>query len=438
MYKPRPTFSINRTLRAVFRLFFMSLILNTVSGIAAANEAGSTEHSQIEYNIFGIADIGWATASTKHGWLEEGFGKTRFDEETDGAYLGFLGLGLDLDFNLETSFKLRLVGDQELKPTGRITEVFMEYSPAPTSAWKQQWQAGFFYAPFSLENRGPLWTSPYTVNISAINTWIAEELRTLGVQHRLTYLGLAPTSNSKVSLIGSFFFSNDPAGSLLSWRGWALHDLQAGLGSEIPFPALSNFNPGEEFENQAPYSKPFEEIDNRPGFYVGADWSNDYWDTLAFYHYDNQADPSILESGQYAWRTRFDLLNFEKKLPFGITVLLQWMKGDTRMENKLNEPMVINDFQSHFLLLSKRMGATRLSLRYEEFQVDDLDQTPHDSNDEWGHAWTLSASHVFQKRIKVSAEYLSIDSWRKSRHYWNIKPKQTESQWLVSARYFFK
>ena len=33
-----------------------------------------------------------------------------------------------------------------------------------------------------MENTGPLWTSPYTISSSAINTWLGEELRAGGVR----------------------------------------------------------------------------------------------------------------------------------------------------------------------------------------------------------------------------------------------------------------
>ena len=41
-------------------------------------------------------------------------------------------------------------------------------------------KAGAFFPTISLENDDLGWTSPYTLTPSAINSWIGEELRTIG------------------------------------------------------------------------------------------------------------------------------------------------------------------------------------------------------------------------------------------------------------------
>src|SRR5207253_2281533 len=59
---------------------------------------------------------------------------------------------------------------------GGLVSAFAEVS-------NEQWQlrAGQFFLPTSRENRGDLWSSPYTINFSAWNTWIGEEFRPIGV-----------------------------------------------------------------------------------------------------------------------------------------------------------------------------------------------------------------------------------------------------------------
>ena len=42
-------------------------------------------------------------------------------------------------------------------------------------------RAGQFFLGTSRENTDDLWTSPYTINFSAINTWIAQEVRPIGI-----------------------------------------------------------------------------------------------------------------------------------------------------------------------------------------------------------------------------------------------------------------
>ena len=51
----------------------------------------------------------------------------------------------------------------------------------PQSAWRSNLKIGAFYPPISLEHRASGWTNPYTISSSALNTWVGEELRTIGV-----------------------------------------------------------------------------------------------------------------------------------------------------------------------------------------------------------------------------------------------------------------
>ena len=48
-------------------------------------------------------------------------------------------------------------------------------------------KAGAFFPTISLENDDIGWTSPYTLSASAINTWIGEELRTIGTEGTLRF-----------------------------------------------------------------------------------------------------------------------------------------------------------------------------------------------------------------------------------------------------------
>ena len=36
----------------------------------------------------------------------------------------------------------------------------------------------------------------------------------------------------------SGFYGNDPAGTLLFWRGWSLHDRQSRLNDQLPMPPM--------------------------------------------------------------------------------------------------------------------------------------------------------------------------------------------------------
>ena len=59
----------------------------------------------------------------------------------------------------------------------------------PAAAGPVSWsvKTGAFFPTISLENDDLGWTSPYTLTPSAINSWIGEELRTIGSEAILRY-----------------------------------------------------------------------------------------------------------------------------------------------------------------------------------------------------------------------------------------------------------
>ena len=59
-----------------------------------------------------------------------------------------------------------------------ITEAYLQFRPYPHAGYRLRVKAGAFYAPVSLENRASGWESPYTLSYSAINSWLATEVRT--------------------------------------------------------------------------------------------------------------------------------------------------------------------------------------------------------------------------------------------------------------------
>src|SRR5204863_8816924 len=76
--------------------------------------------------------------------------------------------------------------------------------------------AGAFFLPTSRENIDALWATPYTITPSALNSWLGEELRPIGVdvsyRHRTAKAG---TFSGGATLFGG----NDTFGELLIGRG---------------------------------------------------------------------------------------------------------------------------------------------------------------------------------------------------------------------------
>ena len=319
-----------------------------------------------------------------------------------------------------------------------VTEAFWHYRPVARSAWRTEYKLGAFYPALSMENKGPLWTSPYTLTSSVINSWIAEEIRTLGGEARWQWRDPQRRSPHQLGLTAGVFMGNDPAGAILAWRGWANSDRQTGIGERLPLADLPNLRPARALAAQDDVYEPFVEIDNRPGFYLGADWHYQRQFKLALHYYDNQADPSAFKDGQYAWKTEFWQAGFSWKPGKRWELFGQYMDGSTKMNNKFDAVLVDNDFNAFFVALSYRLSHHRLTYRWEQFTVDDNDMTVMDSNNEFGHSATLSYAYYVGKQWKLGVEGIRRSSNTGRRRYFGDPVEATETQVLLSARYYFK
>ncbi|MEO8162061.1 MAG: porin, partial [Arenimonas sp.] len=185
--------------------------------------------------------------------------------------------------------------------------------------------------------------------------------------------------------------------------------------------------------------QPFKEIDGRPGWYAGASLREDGLGRLAVLYYDNRADPGSYSEqvGRevFSWRTRFWSAGAE--LPLGDTVLAaQWMHGSTIIEPA---PGLLFDtrFRSFFVLAARDRGAWRPALRYDRFQIRDLPDTPDDPYAEDGHAWTAALNWRPRDWLRVSAEWLRIDSRRGERLFEGRSAWQREDLLQLNLRYEF-
>jgi len=342
-------------------------------------------------------------------WLDEGEGKLRFDED-DGP-VEFSRAFLDYRGRLTSTLVAHgVLNFQDTKDRAiDLTEAYLEWRPVPRTSWRVRGRLGAFYPKLSLENVDPGWSSPYSLSASAINTWIGEELRTIGGEVRvsrvLTELPQAP----EVSFEGAMFYGNDPTGALLNWRGWSLHDRQTGLTSSLPLPAVPAIEPwipvpGNEFGLE-----PFEEIDRKAGFYAGVEWRQGEAFRLKYFHYDNHGDPEATSGVDNAWETRFDHVGLQFTLPGDVGVIGQWMDGITRMGPDLGPWHVWDSsFDARFLLLTRAFGRHRVSGRWDDFDVKPYNDPDQYTNRDDGYAWTASWLYQWSDHVRLGAEYMAI------------------------------
>ena len=151
-------------------------------------------------------DLSYVQTSGYQSWTEGSVGKLRYDENTDGLVIsrGFLDLQSRVTDTLDANISLELYQD-DLGSVADLTEAYVEWRPVPRSPNQYRLKLGAFYPKLSLENTEPGWANAYTISSSAINTWVAEEIRTFGAEfswsRRLQNLG----NGHRVGLYGSLF-----------------------------------------------------------------------------------------------------------------------------------------------------------------------------------------------------------------------------------------
>jgi hypothetical protein len=318
-----------------------------------------------------------------------------------------------------------------------LTEALLEWRPVPRSRNQQQVKLGAFYPSFSLENGGRGWQSPFTYSYSAINTWLGEEVRPFGAEWSLRRRLSGVHAAHELRAFAAGFYGNDPAGTMLFWRGWSLHDRQSRLNDRLEIPPMP-------FQSRPQRLQPFMETDHRPGFYAGVEWRYAQRALVQFARYDNRADPWSFRDGQWGWGTDFDHLAVQVTLPAQLGLVYQWMDGTTEwltaaQPNGTRLPMsehVHDRFYSQFVLLTRKVGAKqRFAVRYDQFETERPTSAPVLQSDE-GHAWTLSYRIEPTERFSGGVEWLRIESRRDLWPvFYSTAREQTEDQLRLQISY---
>ncbi|HJQ41135.1 MAG TPA: hypothetical protein VKB93_28695, partial [Thermoanaerobaculia bacterium] len=171
-------------------------------------------------------------------------------------------LGLDwrpfAGFGAHLHVLARNEGDESRRGHAGVVEAYAEKNFNMRSD-RLRILAGAFFLPASRENIDSLWETPFTLTPSALNTWMGEELRPVGVdvsyRHRAAKAG---TFTGGATL----FRGNDSFGEMLIGRGWAMHDRWTLLGEHVPA------RPGR-------YTSVSAETDGRLGWSGRGKWNND-------------------------------------------------------------------------------------------------------------------------------------------------------------------
>lgn len=329
-------------------------------------------------------------------WLQGGVG--RFDVgadnpddhrlvNVDSAQLGF-------DWTPASWLLLHADGvarREQSHSEGKRAGIVQAYVDVFNEHWRVR--AGEFWLPTSRENTDPLWTSKYTITYSALNSWIAQEVRPIGAD-----LQYSPTFY--VTLGATAFRGNDTMGTELAARGWTLGNYLSTYDEKVPLPGYET--------TVRPIGA---DLDNKNGYAERIRISLPERAMLQLAHIDNRAPiiPGDLK-GQTPWQTRFNVASAEAGSTSATTLAGEWAYGSTAVG--FPGGSFTMDFDTEYLLLSHKFGTERVSARVERFSTRDASRPADDGSREHGRAWTLAWMHDVNANARTGIEYVRVSGNR--------------------------
>lgn len=306
----------------------------------------------------------------------------------------------------------RLEPDEVEGDAAGIVEAYLKFKGRAGERHGFSSKLGYFFPPTSMENVNALWSSPHTQTLSAINTWIAEEVRLTGLD--LSYV-FDVSEASRFFVGASVFEGNDTTGALLFWRGWTMSDRLTVWDETLPLPNLTSLTHGGTFYAQnSEGSTPFtSDLDGELGY--AARMGFDVRDLFSFQYsyYDNRGD-RWLYNNEYAWETDFQTLGFELRPNQHLNLVGEFLDGSTGMGSLESLPAQA-DFESWYMLTSLHLNQWIVTFRYDSFETTDIDalfdEDNADLNDEEGQAATLSLFREWG-RFRVGLEWVELENRR--------------------------
>jgi hypothetical protein len=388
------------------------------AAIAVLVLAGLPAVARAQSDVIGLeafdlgADLRAGVVGGERSWLDGGFGKLREGGDATGgtqarATIASADLAWKPQLGWNFSGLVSLTWQPDVSPEVGLSEAFLRFrsDPAPV---RVEARAGVFWPPISHEHEGSNWLVTDTITPSAVNSWVGEEVKVLGLEGKLeTAFG-----EHELALTGAAFVHDDMSGTLLSYRGWALHDVRVATNTDLPLPPLS----ASTAPYQAPHTSPFYEVDDRAGFYGRVDWRPPLPVAFDALYYDNRGDRVSSYEMQTSWHTRFWNLGALASLGDSTTARSQVMWGKTLVgpDTPWGVPVDV-DFTAAYLLLTRQAGPGKISLRGDWFETHDNSFVADDNNNEDGWSAALAYKAPVQEYADVLVELIHVSSDRPGR-----------------------
>ncbi len=379
-----------------------------------------------------VGDVRIVAADGEKSWINGGDGKTRFDGNPDRS-LNLHPQLAEADLIWQPRFTWSLSGtvvataQHGQSESIDLSEAALTFKPLRSSAAKITARAGLDWPAISLEHSGPEWRVTDTITPSAINSWIGEEVKVGGVEATVA----SPLGSHRIAAtIGAFGFNNT-SGTLLAFRGWALHDEKTVAFSLQQLPPLDAFMQYA----QAPRTRPIIEIDHRVGWYGKLGWSPSEAFELQAFHYDNRGDPTaVTPTLQWGWHTRFN--NLGAIVSIGkLQFKAQAMGGRAEMGFPMPARIWVDtSFRSAFVLATRSFEHGSVSARIEAFGTRSRGSVLDNRYSEDGWAATAAARREIGPNVSLLAEFLHVESRRDARLALGLAPHQATNQFQLALR----
>ena len=397
--------------------------------------APANADSDLKLDTFELSgDLRLVAVDGERSWVDGGFGKLRSGSDGDFKLQPQLG-NASLVWKPQLGWSLGAVVVGEVQGGQRtdagLSQAYLTYRAMRGSKLGFSARAGLMWPPVSLEHESADWHVKDSITPSAINSWIGEEVRPVAAEATVT----AEFGASKLRATAAVMAANDTAGTLLTFRGWALHDRTTLAFRRQPLPPFD----GPIAFIQAPFTHPLLDVAHgfasRPGYYAKLSWQAPVPLRIELFRYDNRANPEVANSDlEWGWRTSFTHVGAVAELGSGAELKVQALQGRTRMGYP--DPLkrfVDGRFRAAFALLSKPFGKIVVSGRVDAFGTRNRGADVGPEYDDSGWSAMLAARRDWTHFTGL-LELLHVSSKRSGRDEAGLVPRQEQTQLQAEVR----
>ena len=380
-------------------------------------------------------DLRLVAVDGERSWVDGGLGKLRSGSDGDLRLRPQLGnVNLIWQPSFTWSLSATVVGSLQggERTEAGLSQAFLTFKPMRGSKVAFSARAGLMWPPVSLEHEGADWHVEHSIAPSAINSWIGEEVRPLALEGTLA----ADLGRHRLRATAAIMAANDTSATLLTFRGWALHDRTTLAFRRQPLPPLDEAIAGYQAQFTHPLLDVRHGFADRPGYYAKLDWQPPVPVRIELFRYDNRADPEAVNQNlEWGWRTHFNHVGLIGNLGGGASLKLQAIDGRTRMGfvETGGHRWVDNRFRSAFALLTRPFGPFGLAARLEAFGTRNRGSDVDDEYDEKGWATMLAARRDW-RHFSGLVELLHVSSRREQREELGLAPRQRQTQLQAELR----